>query len=319
MDVRVAGVELVAQLTGPGSVNETDRRWDVHGTDLGHSFLHRGALWMVFGDTFGAGKRHWRSNALARIADPDPRNGLRFERMITDRRGRARELLGSRKVDGDEQTVIPTYGVSTGDRMVLHYMSVRHFGRPGTWEVNHAGLAWSDDDGEHWRLHPRARWAGTGNFAQVAFVPDGDVVYALGIPAGRFGGAQLARAATGALLEPGAWGYWDGQGWAPDPARAVTVVPAPVGELSVRWNRWGDCWLLMTLDEHRAAVVLRTAARLAGPWSEPQVVTTAREHPQLYAPFMTPLPDGEPEVWFTLSLFGPYNVFLLRMTLEAQA
>ncbi|HWB71877.1 MAG TPA: DUF4185 domain-containing protein [Egibacteraceae bacterium] len=317
MDIRVTGAEVVAQLTGPGSVNDTARRWDVHGTDLGHTFLHRGALWMVFGDTFGARRRHWRSNAMARVADPDPRHGLRFERMVSDATGRARELLGSRKVDHDEQTVIPTYGVSLGERMVLHYMSVRHFGRPGTWEVNHSGLAWSDDDGERWTVEPAARWPGTSNFAQVAFVADGDDICALGIPAGRFGGAQLARVPAAALLDVGAWRYWDGQGWSADRARAATLVPAPVGELSLRWNRWCGRWLLLTLDERRAAVVLRSAAALTGPWSDPQAVLSAREHPQLYAPYLTPLPDDEPEVWFTLSLFGPYNVFLARAALAA--
>ncbi|MDP8932036.1 MAG: DUF4185 domain-containing protein, partial [Actinomycetota bacterium] len=83
---------MVAQLTGPGSINRTDERWNVHGTDLGHLFEHEGQLVMVFGDTFGPEKRDWRSNALARLSHAT-RDGLHIESMVTDARGWARELI----------------------------------------------------------------------------------------------------------------------------------------------------------------------------------------------------------------------------------
>ena len=71
----------VARLTGPGSINATDSRWYVHGTDLGHMFEHRGRTYMVFGDTFGPpGKppafgEDWRSNVMAYGRDRDPSDG----------------------------------------------------------------------------------------------------------------------------------------------------------------------------------------------------------------------------------------------------
>src|SRR6056297_3234385 len=65
----VGRAEIVRQLTGPDSPNATDR-WNVHGTDLGHMIRHKGALYMVFGDTYGPDGGAWRSSTMARIADP---------------------------------------------------------------------------------------------------------------------------------------------------------------------------------------------------------------------------------------------------------
>lgn len=131
----VGTVAKVAQLTGPGSLSATDRRWNLYGADLGHTFWHEGSLYMVFGDSYGPDRQDWRSNTMARIASPDPAGGLRFASMVTGPTGAAAELLGSLKVDGVEHTVIPTAGVSIGHRMVLHYMSVRRWVAPGRWEL----------------------------------------------------------------------------------------------------------------------------------------------------------------------------------------
>src|SRR5687768_11400200 len=49
----VGPLHLVAQLTGADSINETDDHYGVSGTDLGHTFEHKGRLYMMFGDTFG--------------------------------------------------------------------------------------------------------------------------------------------------------------------------------------------------------------------------------------------------------------------------
>ncbi len=305
---------IVAQITGRGSINRSDERWNVHGTDLGHLFEHEGQLVMVFGDTFGPDKRDWRSNVLGRLSEAT-RDGLRIASMVSDERGWAREILPSRKVDRVEHTVIPTNGVAIGPRMFLHAMSVRTWGPPGQWECNHALLAYSDDGGERWETSRGPYWTGASNFLQVAFVRQDDHVLMFGIPAGRFGGVRLARVPDGQLLDPGAYRYWDGSNWQADPRQAETIVPAPVGELSVCWNDALGAWLMAYLDEHRAAIVFRAAVSLTGPWGRAYVVAEARDYPQLYAPFFVPgLSEGR-DVHFTMSMFGPYNVFLMRVSL----
>lgn len=312
----VGPLELIATLTGPDSINQTDTRWGVDGTDLGHSFVSGDAIYMVFGDTFGPGNTDWRSNVAAVITDDDPTDGLTFDRMIEDIPGHAKELISPNDVEGFEVTVIPTNGIAIGDRLVLHYMAVYHWGNPGHWDLSQSGLAYSDDAGETWTVDPNAVWPGDSHFGQVAFVEEGDYVYLFGIPGGRFGGVALARVEPEQILNLDAYEYWDGSDWVRgDATAAVEILPAPVGELSVRWNSYYGKWLMMYLNENKYAIVLRTADCLAGPWDEERTVTTGLENPQLYAPFMLPKWNDGPEIYFTMSLFGPYNVNLMATSL----
>jgi hypothetical protein len=318
MALRVIETAVVGQLTGAGSLNDTVQ-WDVHGADLGHMFWHRDKLYMVFGDTYGKGGRggkNWRSNTMARLAGPDPQHGLRIETMILGPNGAAKELISSRKLWGVERTVIPTYGISIDGRMYLHYMSVRLWGTAGHWYVRHSGFAYSDDDGETWSKPKSAIWPAPTGFEQVTLVQEGDYVYTLGIPGGRFGGVRLRRVAPHGLLDKKAYEYWDSQSWVAEMKAAAMIVPAPVGELSVAWNTRHKRWLMMYLNPRRHAVMLRTALKLSGPWGEEQVVVTAKEYKRLYAPYIVPLSDLGDDVYFTLSQWGPYNVFLLHTTLE---
>lgn len=314
--VRATRLVTVSQLTGPGSANATPERWGVHGTDLGHTFMHRGRMYMVFGDTFGPGHSDWRSNTMARLTDLDPRDGLTFAGMITDRPGHAKELLPSRK-DPTETTVIPTYGFSDGRRMFLHYMSVRRWGEPGHWEVRRSGLAYSDDDGRTWTKAPRATWPEGSGFAQAAVVRRGEHFYLFGIPAGRSGGVRLARVPVGGVLDPDRWEYWDGASWiGGDEREAVEIVPRPVGELSVRYSPYLNRWLMTYLDHDRYAVVLRTAPKMIGPWGAPRVMATGRDYPQLYSPYLLPDAGRDRELYMTLSRFDTYNVYLTRLAIE---
>ncbi|WP_166461986.1 DUF4185 domain-containing protein [Paracoccus alkanivorans] len=313
-DLRVGAAEVVRQLTGPNSANRTDR-WNVHGTDLGHMFRHKGALYMVFGDTFGADGGAWRSSTMARITEPP--GSFDFAQMIEGPDGSAKELIGSAKLPGFEWTVIPTNGISLGDRMVLHYMSVRMWTSNGRWLVRRSGLAYSDDDGWTWHRSPAAVWPNGVGFEQVAFVDLGGMIYSFGIPAGRFGEVRLRRVGRDAIFDPAAYRYWDGSGWVPDHRAAAAVVPAPAGELSVAWSETHRRWLMMYLDEVQAAIVLRMADELTGPWSKPQTVAQARDYPGLYAPFIVPGDALDDAVSFTMSRWKPlYNVFLMKAPLH---
>lgn len=318
-DTPVLGAELVAKLTGPDSINETDTRYNVYGTDLGHSFEHRGRTCFVFGDTYGPKRTHRRSNLLAWSASLELPDAARFEGMVTDARGRARDLL-PRHLWRREVTRIPTYGVSIEGRMYLHYMSVRRWGRPGEWTLSGAGLAYSDDDGLSWTQPREARWQPGSPFGQVAFVHLQGYLYLFGIPGGRFGLLKLARVPEQSVLDFRCYEYWTGHYWEQKAVgRAAAILPPPVGELSVRWSKHLRKWVMMYLDERRGAIVLRTAEHLVGPWSKPEVVTTSKEYPQLYAPYMLPHAESEGGLYFTMSLFRPYNVYLMRTSLDQLA
>jgi hypothetical protein len=327
--------EKIARLTGPGSINDTGPRWNVYGTDLGSMFEHQGRIYLAFGDSFGAPGQppefgaDWRSNLLAWSKDRDPSDGLTFDGMITDDDGNAREIIPSahwgENPDGDfEVTTIPNGGVSDGSTMYVHYMSVNEWGPPGQWWLNHSALMSSDDDGVTWEP-TGVRWDDDSNFGQVAFVERANYVYLFGIPGGRFGDVKLARVQKNAIADQVSYEYWAGAGWSPSEADAATVVPGPVGELSVQWNSHYGTWVMMYLRDTpdpqwgHGAVMLRTAACLTGPWADEQVVVPADDAPQLYAPFMPPRWNNGEEIYFNLSQFGEYDVSWWKTSLEGDA
>lgn len=312
-------VQLISQLTGPGSPSRTDERWNIAGTDLGFSFKHRDKLYMVFGDTWGRDGvqgADWRSNTMA-IAEPHPDHGYVIADAVAGSNGEAKELLRSLKVPKEEYTVIPTAGIAVDDRMYLHYMSINYWDQHdwGYQEpvLNGSGLAYSDDGGQTWVKDETAWWPGNSDFGQAAMVKRDGYVYMFGTPAGRFGPAKLLRVAETELLNPAEYEYWTGDIWESDPAMAAEVVPAPVGELSVRWSDHHQQWFMMYLNDITHTIVLRTASQLTGPWSDEEIIVTAAEYPHLYAPFMLPI-EGE-DIYFTMSIFQPdYQVFLMKMT-----
>ncbi len=324
----VSEVTQVAKLLGENAINDTPARWGLYGADLGSMFDLGDRLYMVFGDSFGCcipgtggpgGAGDWRSNTMAVIADRDPRDGLTFEDMITDRPGHAAQLLGG---GPEDVTVIPTYGTGLGDRMYLHYMAVAQWGQPGYWTLNRAGLAYSDDRGHTWTMDPNLRWAGDSNFGQVAFVKFEDLLYLFGIPGGRHGAVKLARVEQGSVLDKAAYRYFAGlqdgsPEWSPLEERALAIAGPPVGELSVIWNAFLGRWIMTYLDEDRAELVIREAPRLWGPWSEALLLASSKDYPSPYGAYMHPWyveANGE-IIYFAMSMWGPYAVFWMRARL----
>ena len=196
----------VAVLTGAASINATESRYEVKGTDLGIMWTdEHGYILTAFGDTFGAKWTgvdsgfanpttiDWRSNTLARSSDRNPAHGLHFDSFITDRAGPAKELLPSLKRNGVEMTKIPTGGINIGGRNYLAYRSVRRFTTPGHWITNYSGIAYSDDGGENWHEASSARQLNTSDldqkFQMIAFARRDGFVYVFGTPNGRFGNA----------------------------------------------------------------------------------------------------------------------------------
>jgi len=334
--VQTVRVARVTGATPPGeslpNPNRTDLRDQVSGTDLG-------ILWAIsdhkvmaaFGDTYGHGwggtgggppSADWRSNTLALSDDADPSRGLLFTAMTHDRAGHAAEFLPSRK-DAVETTVIPTAGVSIGARNYVYSMSVRRWGRPGDWQTNRAGVAYSDDNGKTWAKPLDPTWENTARhddpFQQGAFAKEGGYVYLFGTPNGRHGDVSLARVSGPRLLDKSAYQYWDGRGWrAGDEAAAVPVARGPAGELSVAYNSFFRRWLMVSLDVDRHALVLRDAPALTGPWSGPRVLVTGADYPALYGGFIDPLHNDGRDLYFTLSQWGPYNVFWMHTILKAE-
>lgn len=315
---------VVAKVTGPGSVSATDTKWAVTGTDLGIAWDNgSGQTLTLFGDTFGAwsgpggGGGDWRSNVLLRSDDKDLTDGITYSSAPVDRPGHAKELIPSAKVDNVEMTTIPTAATSIGNRQVMAYMSVKHWGPPGLWDTNFNQFAWSDDNGENWSTQGAPRWTNTadGNhpFQMAAFVKRDGYLYMFGTPNGRVGAAHVARVPEASAFDKSAWRYWDGKRWGTDDLAASAVVPAPVSELSVAWNEYTKSYLMMYLKGPN--IVLRHAPAPEGPWSEPQVAASFADHPALYGGFIDPRSSGS-DLYFVMSMWNPYNSYLLRVSLD---
>lgn len=325
----VADVTMVSQITGAESPNKTDR-YAVYGTDLGSMINAGDKTYFVFGDTFGerdpgqtgGGGSFWRSNTMAYTTDADPADGIALDGMITDDIGLAAELIPSRKSDYDEMTTIPTHGVYANNALYLYYMSVSHWGDPGKWDANDAGVAKSTDEGRTWTVLDQPRWPGDSNFIQISPYHVGEEIYFWGIPSGRFGGVQLMKVREADIENADAYHYYAGEDddgepvWSGSPEEAKTVVDDTVGELSVVWNPYLERWIMTYLKEGRG-VVIREGLSPWGPWGEAIDLVTMTEQPGLYAPFMNDryVEDGGRTIYFTLSLWGPYNVFWFKASL----
>ena len=92
-----------------------------------------------------------------------------------------------------------------------------------------------------------------------------------------------------------------------------------LGELSVVWNEYLGRWLMTYLKEG-TGIVMREGLAPWGPWGEPVPVLGADALPGLYAPFMAPqyVRDGGRTLYFSLSFWGPYNVFWYKAELQRE-
>ncbi len=324
----------VAVITGAKSINATEARYAVKGTDLGIMWTdERGRILAAFGDTFGPGWAgvssgfakpetiDWRSNTLARSEDRNPSDGMSFDNFVTDRPGHAKELLPSLKKDGVEMTKIPTGGINIDGRNFMAYMSIRSFTEPGHWITNYSGVAYSDDGGQNWKDAPSARRENTpaldGNFQMIAYARGDGFVYAFGTPNGRFGSAHLARVPEHQLLDNAAYEYWTGKGWAHGGSEiAAPIVAGPVGELSIRYDKTLGSWEMVYLDEAAEAIVLRLAPHPTGPWGDPIQLANSTEYPDLYGAFLNPDSEGT-DLYFTMTQYKSYNVMMMHTKLPA--
>lgn len=333
----VSDLTEIAQLTGPDAINDT-ASVSVAGTDLGSMTNVGDRTFFFFGDTFGERDPEsiggqggfWRSNVAAWTTDADPSDGITFDDWVTDDIGLAAALIEGDHDANDaegEVTKIPTYGFAVGKTIYVSYMSVRHWGEPGAWDANHSALIVSRDDGASWTQVDGVQWPGDSNFVQFATAPviEGgeEYIYFWSIPSGRFGDVRLMRvpASEEAVEDQASYEYFAGAegadaNWSSEMADAAPIVEGTVGELSVMWSTYLERWIMTYSDAGNAYI--REGLTPWGPWGEPIELVSGAEYPGLYSPYLNPRyvsGDGR-TIYFTLSLWGPYNVFWFSAELE---
>ncbi len=331
--------QLVDRLTGPlisGHVN-------VGGTDLGHMVNHNGRTYFLFGDTFaseGPGGFDWRNNVMAWTTDVDPSDGLAFDGWLTRPNGTARQAItpGTQPV-----TYIPTGAISVGDKIYAWYMHVSNWNTG--WTLSHAGLAWWREGDSQFTTVPNYQFSapsggpystangteGPGNFGMVAAsyrspleYSNDSHIYIWGTPGGREGGVKLARVLPHQIENLSSYQYFHGLEngvpvWGNSEFTGHKLVDSGVGEMSVMYNDSMRAWTMMygtggTTPEFQ----MRYSDTPWGPWSNPITVARFDQAPGLYAPYMNPLyvEDGGKTLYFTMSLWEPYDVYLAKVDLD---
>lgn len=334
--IAVDSLQRIARVTGssiPGEnlpdPNQTAVRSDLGGTDLGIAWdMGKGRTGYFFGDSYGRdfqpvkeggpGKAgNWRSNVLGISSDQQLEDGITFDTLIS------RQIIYSPHItDGtDSHTAIPTAAVHANGRDYVHYMDIRKWGRPGRWETNYSGLYESRDGGMHWQSVKQVRFGALSNFSQAGYAKKDGYVYMAGTVPGRGGAIYLARFKEKGILRQESYEYWSGAaGWLKgQEAKAVRIIDAPAGELSLIWHEGFKRWIIAYLDESRHGLVIRDAAEASGPWSEPQMLARSAGYPGLYGSYIHPVSGKGNEFYFLMSMWYPYNVFLMKARLQQAA
>jgi Domain of unknown function (DUF4185) len=298
----------------------------------------------LFGDTFasdavaGSGGPDWRNNVMAYSTDTNPANGITFDGWITRPNGTAKQVINP---GNQPTTYIPTGAISVGDKIYAWYMHVSNWATG--WTLSHAGLAsWREGDSE-FTIVPNYRFENPaggeyttdegrigGNFGMVAASYRENMadpfIYLWGTPGGREGGVKLARFLPHQIENFSSYQYFDGTFagvplWTGNEYDAEKIVSSGVGEMSVMYNEAVGAWTMMYVSGGpQPGFEIRQAPNPWGPWSDPVTVADFWQAPGLYSPYMNPLyvEDNGKTLYFTMSLWDPYDVYLAKVTLDIE-
>lgn len=320
------------------SPNNTAKQYDVGGTDLGIMWtMKNGKTGIFFGDTNGedyipfkngggGNGRNWRSNVLAFSNDRNLDDGLTISDMLVDNNGHAEEVVPGGKANPHVyQTSIPTGAIHANGADYVHYMNIYKWDSAGgRWPTNFSSVYASYDDGKTWQRKTNLTFDRESKFSQVCYAKKDGMVYMIGTLSGRGSAGYLARFKEKDIEDLDKYEYWNGdtKRWIKGNESAATVIlPAPIGEASLLYHEGLQRWILMYIYDHnhdsnpvtnRHAIVYRDTRDLTEDWSSIKVLTTSKEYPGLYSPYMHPAMNKENKIYFTMSLWGPYNVFLMR-------
>ncbi len=181
------------------------------------------------------------------------------------------------------------FAVAAG-RTVSYYEKVRVGVAPYDFEHLGSGIAWLDEGQTVARRQLDAAGkphlvftADEPNFFRgvVAEEPDGAVVYAYA-RTNRYGcvlDVLVSRVELTRIGERTGYRFWDGTDWTPELDEARPILSGVVAGLgTVSWNRYLGAYLAAEADLCTGGnrLLLRTAPRPEGPWSEPLAISLAR-------------------------------------------
>lgn len=307
--------------------NATDTRFNVGGTDLGIVWeVSPGRYGLFFGDTYGSDFRpntaapgpnggSWRSNVLLFSEDQELGDGMTICGAAMSG-GQAKEIcFGAKNTSGSgDFTSIPTAAVHANGADYVHYMNIRTW---TNWVTNYSSLYKSTDGGENWERLNGVTFEGESNFGQCGYYNDNGTVYMMGTKSGRDDIPYLARFAESDIENRDKYEYWNGFGWVTGmESAAAALYNDKTGELSFTYLPEHDKWVLLYFSSTRYEISMRTADNPIGPWSEPQQIASGWKWAQLYGSFIHPLSQKGGPLYFVMSMWLPYNTYLMSVNLE---
>ena len=328
-------VERIARVTGSPmsgetfpSPNNTAERWDLGGADLGIIWeMQPGKYGIFFGDSYGRdfapnhsnpgpNGGNWRCNVLAFSEDHDLDDGLTFSDMATNNAGAAREIIyGGKNTSGNGNfTSIPTAAIRANGVDYVHYFNLKTW---TGWITNYSGMYKSVNDGLNWTECENFSFDAVSYFAMCGYFKKDGYVYMIGTPSGRDGSARLARFLESDIENRENYEYWNAtNGWLKgEEYRASVIISGTVGELSFIYNEKHKKWLIAYFNADKYNISLRTAEEITGPWSNAYELAAGSEYAQLYGSYFHPLSVEGDNLYFLMSMWLPYNVFLMKAEL----
>lgn len=360
-DIRVIDVVKISQITGEldrernvPTDNRTESTVGLRGVDLGASFEHQGKLVFLFGDTWPVGPntpdRPVDGDAIAFSSDTNPDDGLKLDFVTApDGKYKAVQIPGV-SLAGFE---VPNGGFSAGGHLYGIYTTDHKFETQGV-VMSRSVLARSDDG---------VRWTKVYDLSSEHFINVSPVVVdaashpELPVKSGRVllmwaSGKEYRRSSPRLAMVPldrvedhSAIRYWTSRGWTSKEADAEPVIHHDqVGELSVAWCAPFKRWLMTYNSGDPRGILLRSAERATGPWSDATVLFDphkdgygkfmhvangddpmadpgrAGEYGGEYAPYMIPKffkkTESGARIYFVMSTWNPYAVVLMRADLS---
>jgi len=335
------------------TLNQTESRYGLMGTDLGVPFHHNGKTYLLFGDCWGTND----GDAIAYTTDNNPEDGIELT-FITDGTGTYRPVT----IPGISQGAyeVPMEGISLGGKMFIYHTT----DNSSSVVMGRSVLAVSEDDGEtfsylydisenfflnvsvthvdlaEWPGFPLEAGSGlvifgSGNYRQS----DVRLAYQ---PADKIEFRQSIRYFTG-------FDHNDNPLWSANEDDAIPLFSQPcVGELSITYNLFLQKWLMLYNCDPPRGINFRTADFPWGPWSEPQLLfdpwgddgycqfmhvdwqfsqcdslhDPGREYEWggEYGPYqfedLATGNDSTTTIFYTLSTWNPYTVVLMKSTLR---
>ena len=265
----------------------------------------------------GPNGSNWRSNVLLFSDDQDLSDGLTINGATMDESGKnAREICyGGKDGSGNgDWTSIPTAAIRANGIDYVHYMNIRNW---AGWITNFSSLYKSSDNGITWTRCQNVKFGSTSNFGQVSYFKKDGYIYMVGTITGRDNKPHLARFLEENIENQTEYEFWNGSGWIKGNETAATPLFNDIsGELSIAYHPEFKKWILLYFNSTRYDISFRTADHIIGEWSKPQKLVDGWQYSQLYGSYIHPISLKGNILYFIMSMWLPYNTYLMSAELK---